>query len=690
MIETSMRQLPREVADAYRGLALAPKRLPLDMALLGALLGAPDEETALQWRALLASHSLLHLTEDGMCTAHDLQLDYLKLTSPAKLQPTAARLATLLVAPSTLDRLRFQTSRALGPYCLGLMALWREVERVQGLHTAGPACLGAEAMKPLPVPMKPVPGGGSRQTGGSSAPSSATAEEEEAAEEAAEAERARRQKGAAVLLREMDRLDESYELFERSLALQVRLGERSHARALGAAPPASTERPIPAASAPRDSDLPRASAYAASQAAIGSTLHHMGIVREKQGRLDAAMELYRSALDLWKAAQGSKLLAMKLLQPLESAAHLHAEVATALGSMGSVCEKQGKLDEAMAHYEQALEITESVLGGEHAAAARTRRGMGIVRQRQGRLDEAMAFFERALAIEEVALGTGHVELTSTLMNMGLVRRDQGRLDEALDLYARTLRIREASLGSSHRLTAITLVAMGRVWQVQGRLDEAMVQYERALPIFSSPQVKEHSLLGWVYRSMGSVREEQSRLDEAMALLEQALAIEQAALGGRHPFVGKTLMCMGSVLEKQGRAREAIVYLRRAQEIFTQPSLGLRPSPSQTGLGHAHPLARQVTTSLFRLGAKDEEHPQARQARHDPHSRGAGRARFWCGAAMLMAAAAVGVTIALRRAGSARAPALPQLLPLVPALVLPLWPPLDIAFVVPQSRNIRRG
>jgi tetratricopeptide (TPR) repeat protein len=424
-----------------------------------------------------------------------------------------------------------------------------------------------------------------------------------------------------------------------------------------------------------------------SQAAIGSTLHHMGIVREKQGRLDAAMELYRSALNLWKAAQGSELLAKKLLHPLESAGHLHAEVATALGSMGSVCEKQGKLDEAMAHYEQALEIQESVLGGEHAAAARTRRGMGIVRQRQGRLDEAMAFFERALAIEEVALGTGHVELTSTLMNMGLVRRDQGRLEEALELYARTLRIREASLGSSHRLTAITLVAMGRVWQLQGRLDEAMAQYERALPIFSSPQVKEHSMLGWVYRSMGSVREEQSRLNEAMTLLEHALAIEQAALGGRHPFVGKTLMCMGSVLEKQGRAREAIVYLRRAQEIFTQPSLGLRPSPSQTGLGHAHPLARQVTTSLFRLGAEDEEDPQSR---HDPHSRGEGRVRFWCGAALLVAAAAVGVTIALRRAGSARAPALPHVLPLVPALVLPLWPPLDIAFAVPQNRNVRRG
>jgi tetratricopeptide (TPR) repeat protein len=412
-----------------------------------------------------------------------------------------------------------------------------------------------------------------------------------------------------------------------------------------------------------------------SQAAIGSTLHHMGIVREKQGRLDAAMELYRSALNIWKADQGSELLAKKLLHPLESAGHLHAEVATALGSMGSVCEKQGKLDEAMAHYEQALEIQESVLGGEHAAAARTRRGMGIVRQRQGRLDEAMTFFERALAIEEVALGTGHVELTSTLMNMGLVRRDQGRLEEALELYARTLRIREASLGSSHRLTAITLVAMGRVWQLQGRLDEAMAQYERALPIFSSPQVKEHSMLGWVYRSMGSVREEQSRLNEAMTLLEHALAIEQAALGGRHPFVGKTLMCMGSVLEKQGRAREAIVYLRRAQEIFTQPSLGLRPSPSQTGLGHAHPLARQVTTSLFRLGAEDEEDPPAR---HDLHSRGEGRVRFWCGAALLVAAAAVGVTIALRRAGSARAPALPHVLPLVPALVLPLWPPLPAA------------
>ena len=51
MIEVSMRRLPRVVANAYRGRALAPKRLPLDEGLLRALFGAADEATARAWRA---------------------------------------------------------------------------------------------------------------------------------------------------------------------------------------------------------------------------------------------------------------------------------------------------------------------------------------------------------------------------------------------------------------------------------------------------------------------------------------------------------------------------------------------------------------------------------------------------------------------------------------------------------------
>merc|ERR1711969_51029 len=65
MIEVSMRRLPRPVATAYRGLALAPKRLPLEAGLLRALFGAADDATAREWRDALEAHSLLVLAADG-------------------------------------------------------------------------------------------------------------------------------------------------------------------------------------------------------------------------------------------------------------------------------------------------------------------------------------------------------------------------------------------------------------------------------------------------------------------------------------------------------------------------------------------------------------------------------------------------------------------------------------------------
>ena len=101
MVQMSMNCLPAEVKAAYRGLALAPKGLPIDTEVLRVLLGAADDATASEWRATLVAHSLLLLAQDGTCTAHDLQLDFLRLAAP----PAGAveRLTEWLAAPATLD-----------------------------------------------------------------------------------------------------------------------------------------------------------------------------------------------------------------------------------------------------------------------------------------------------------------------------------------------------------------------------------------------------------------------------------------------------------------------------------------------------------------------------------------------------------------------------------------------------------
>ena len=64
MMQVSMRRLPRSLAAAYRGLALAPKRLPLDVGLLRALLGATDDAITAFRRALVIC------PDDGLCSLH--------------------------------------------------------------------------------------------------------------------------------------------------------------------------------------------------------------------------------------------------------------------------------------------------------------------------------------------------------------------------------------------------------------------------------------------------------------------------------------------------------------------------------------------------------------------------------------------------------------------------------------------
>ena len=128
MVNVSVNRLPPELRAAYRGLALAPKRLPLEDGLLCVLSGCSD---AAECKEALASHSLLQLAQDGTCMAHDLQLDYLERVGA----PDGAkeRLREWLTSPATLDRLHkheILTNTAggsLGTFDLRVAALWRRL-----------------------------------------------------------------------------------------------------------------------------------------------------------------------------------------------------------------------------------------------------------------------------------------------------------------------------------------------------------------------------------------------------------------------------------------------------------------------------------------------------------------------------------------------------------------------------------
>ena len=149
MVKVSVDRLPRELKTAYLGLALAPKRLPLDDALFSVLSGCTDATVRQEWKEALASHSLLQLAQNGTCMVHDVQLDYLvRVDAPAAARD---RLREWLTTREVIDRLNDSGSLAntaggsLGTFALSVAALWR---RLCGTDDAARAAGEALRMAP--------------------------------------------------------------------------------------------------------------------------------------------------------------------------------------------------------------------------------------------------------------------------------------------------------------------------------------------------------------------------------------------------------------------------------------------------------------------------------------------------------------------------------------------------------------
>jgi tetratricopeptide (TPR) repeat protein len=120
--------------------------------------------------------------------------------------------------------------------------------------------------------------------------------------------------------------------------------------------------------------------------------------------------------------------------------------------------KKGRLDEAILHYEAALRIDPGYFDA--------RNNLGNALMRTGRVDEAIAHYQRALQIQPASAGA-HVNLGNALLG-------KGRMDEALAHYRRALQI-NPDFAQAHYNLSIVLSQKGEV-------EEASTHYRRAVQI----------------------------------------------------------------------------------------------------------------------------------------------------------------------------------------------------------------
>ncbi|MFC5665429.1 BTAD domain-containing putative transcriptional regulator [Kitasatospora misakiensis] len=229
-------------------------------------------------------------------------------------------------------------------------------------------------------------------------------------------------------------------------------------------------------------------------------------------RLDAAEAASRQAVEAARTAGDSVILRQ------------------ALNDLGLICQFLSRYDEAVDHYDEALQLANRL--GHRSGALVTTVNAALARVRSGRADEAVTICHEVLA--ELRTRQDDPGRAYTLYVLGLAHHALGRHEEAVTWFGECLAVSVAA-GLRDR-AAHARYRLADSLRELGRADEALDHAERALLLCEElgaerDQAQALVVLGCALADLGRGAEAGTRLREAYAIFRRLGLPEAAEVAG---------------------------------------------------------------------------------------------------------------------------------------------------------------
>jgi len=260
-------------------------------------------------------------------------------------------------------------------------------------------------------------------------------------------------------------------------------------------------------------------AAVAANPGSGQAHYMLGDLLSEQGRVDEAIVHYQEAL---------------AIQPGDPYAH---------NNLGNALRQKGQVAEAVAHYRKALELLPNL--------AWANCNLGAIFLQQGQADEAIAQFQQALQTGLLQFNrpmyapAGMAKIHS-LLGRALVRK--GRVAEAMTHYREALAI-QPDLAEAHYQLAVGLLA-------QNEVADAISHFREALRL-NPDWVEALNNLSWVLATQPEARFRDGQ--QAVDLATRAVALTRTN-------DAKLLDTLGAALAEVGRFPEALDAARTAARL----------------------------------------------------------------------------------------------------------------------------
>ncbi len=195
---------------------------------------------------------------------------------------------------------------------------------------------------------------------------------------------------------------------------------------------------------------------------------------------------------------------------------------------GNTLKEQGKLDQAIANYQQALKIEPN-----NALAYNQ---MGEIYVQQGKLDAAIAACQNAIKIKP--------NLAAAYKNLGNALQAGGKIEEAIRAYSKAVEI-DPQFAEAY-------ANLGSMLGMQGQMEKAIAYFQKALEI--KPNIAA------VHWNLGNALNKVKRVSEAIACWRRAAEYNP------QQFSAEAINDRGSMCAQAGKFAEAMDNYQRAIQI----------------------------------------------------------------------------------------------------------------------------
>ncbi|KAF8539400.1 hypothetical protein BDD12DRAFT_98802 [Trichophaea hybrida] len=247
---------------------------------------------------------------------------------------------------------------------------------------------------------------------------------------------------------------------------------------------------------------------------------------------------------------------------------------------------QGKHEEALNWYTQALEGAESTVGMENILVLSIVLHIATVFMEQGQYDQAAEQYQRVLLVQEKKYGKDHLKTLETLYRLAVTYIHQENHDAALELLhkVRDVRERSPSLGNSHPSTLETLESIAKVLEKQAKYHEALEIHHSVVDRkVSSLGENHHSTLETV-DGIASMYARQEMWNEALdwnGKLLDGLSKLFGAGNVKHPWTFSTFTRIADVHHHLGKYHDAEKGYKKAYAGFKD--LGIETKELETAI-----------------------------------------------------------------------------------------------------------